>query len=422
MSTESISIAGCFKGKTHDEWITSFNNEPKLHIPFESEKYSISYNIETWNKTPIKCSITVDKITPSCDDNTTKQSVPEHSVPEHSVPECSVLYAKCGCDRNFTPSNNLVNTNVNDVQTQTQTHAQTREQLLLDEKWSALEKMCIDSPQIFINMLRFIDKRALNHSKLTSEGPKTLFGVAVMNENLELVKHMLSCDLFEGQMLNKFHRGTNLFMHACSTNVDIAFQMLYSDKISPPIINDFILCYPYIHPIAQLFSSIRTSSKHSDKTEYIKRAIDADKFLKGCSEDEKLHVGKYFLSPRASRDIIYACLNTNKFTSELVEELRYGTKTIIEKYCIHGDDELLKMLLDSNKVTEEWACSVYPKLDISSYNGSIRKILNSHEKFANSIDFQCDKLEFANNNLRWECSNVKKHIDQLTARLNSNQI
>lgn len=258
-----------------------------------------------------------------------------------------------------------------------------------DKKWYVLRKLCTENPQKFMKLLPCFDTSILNHIAYHWESSDTLFGVGVKSENSELVECMLSSGLFTDETLN-FQSG-DLFIKACMTNIDIAFQMLFSDKFPPLAINKFMNNY---HPFELLVMNKNTTSKYPDRFENLKLAMGSDKFLKDCSEQLKISVMCRFMRPSSCHKIVSISLNCEIMTRDIIEKMRfYGDKTIIEEYCKYADANLLKMLLDSEKVSKEWARSVCSNLDINNYNTNIQQILKSHEKLTDSNKKTCDGLE-----------------------------
>lgn len=258
-----------------------------------------------------------------------------------------------------------------------------------DEKWFMLRKLCIENPQTFMKLLPCFDPLILNHINHNWEYSNTLFDVGVKSGNSELVECMLSSGLFTDDTLN--FQGGYSFIKACMTNIDIAFQILFSDKFSPLVINK---CVDNYHPFELLVMNKNTTSKYPDCFENLKLAMGSDKFLKDCTEQLKISVMCRFMRPSSCHKIVSISLNCEKMTRDIIEKIRFsGNKTIIEEYCKHGDAELLKILLDSEKVSKEWVCSVCSNLVIGDYNADIQQVLKSHEKLEDPNKKTCDELE-----------------------------
>lgn len=245
------------------------------------------------------------------------------------------------------------------------------------ETWNELERLCINEPHTFMNQLPNIGYHLLNYEKRTERGTINLFGIAIREKNYDLVKSMLSCDLISSRTLNQQTDGFNPFTLACMTSVEIAFLMLNSNKILSSTINDL----KSFHPFKCLISANNTNPEYSNKIENFKLAMSSDKFLKECSHTEMCIAFHGLLMGVGCPQAIDITMSNDKLTSEMIEQFKFNGKTIFELYCCK-DGKALKILLDSDKVSMDFATSACRNLNIDLYNSRIQNILKSHEKTA----------------------------------------
>lgn len=166
----------------------------------------------------------------------------------------------------------------------------------------------------------------------------------------------------------------NPFTYACMLSVEIALLMLNSDKILPSTINDVTS----FHPFKYLVSSNNTNLGYLGKISIFKLAMSSNKFLEGCTETEIFTTFHGFLMGVKAHEFIQVVMNHEKLTSAMIEQFRFKNKTIMEYYCV-GRGESLKILLESNKLTVEFALHCLGKIDIGSLNAFSRTILENYK-------------------------------------------
>lgn len=248
----------------------------------------------------------------------------------------------------------------------------------LENSWNELKQLCINNPDTFIEQMSSYDTRILNYSKRSIVGNSiNLFGVAIREKNYALVKCMLESDLFTVQTLNNKLDDRNVFDYACSTSVEIAFLMLNSNKILPSTIN---VHTGWAHPFKSLIIG-NCPTPYFDNIRNFEIAMGSNKFLEGCNESQAIEAFHGFLVCVGSPEIIRITLNSDKLTSDIIEKIRFGSKTIIEEYCCARNREKpLKMLLDSDKVSREFVENCLSNLVIGSFGQNIQHVLITHEK------------------------------------------
>lgn len=154
--------------------------------------------------------------------------------------------------------------------------------------------------------------------------------------------------------------------------------MLNSDKILPSTIND--LHSQLAHPFKNLINSNNSTQEYNNYIKNFEVALNSNKLLEGCYEPQVITTFHGFLACVGCPEIIRITLNNDKLISDIIEKIRFGSKTIIEEYCKYKRVEPLKILLDSDKVTREFVEECLSNLNIGSYAQNIQEVLMSHEK------------------------------------------
>lgn len=172
----------------------------------------------------------------------------------------------------------------------------------------------------------------------------------------------------------------NLFSYACKTNVDIAFLLLESDHVLPSTIND--IQYTSTHPFEYLYLNNDLSLTTQQRVENFERALSSNKFLGGCTNEKISQVFKSFMANAGQAGLISVSLKQEQLTREMIESWSFNTYTIIEWYChsLTANAKTLQILLDSEKITKEYAEKCCSDINIRLCDKQIQHVLNTHEK------------------------------------------
>lgn len=159
---------------------------------------------------------------------------------------------------------NNIKHNIDNEQTQQteQTNDHTNPLVQIDNNWRELEQLCINHPATFIDQLPNFNVQVLNYIKKSGTKRMTLFGVGLCTKNYDLVKSMLESDMFTVSTLNQPVYGINPFAYVCSTDVEIAFLMLNSEKILSSTIN--AVHGLFFHPIKEILCVKSSKVQYSD--------------------------------------------------------------------------------------------------------------------------------------------------------------
>lgn len=263
-----------------------------------------------------------------------------------------------------------------------QTHPITRNfshRNYTNDKWEKLERLCINDPELFIDLTPCFDVQILTYTKFSGTDSINLFGVAVREKNRALVNHIMSSNQFSEQMLNEQIVDRNPFVYACSTDVEIAFLMLNSYKIKSSLINDV----NNLHPFNILIKTECLLPKYSNNVKNLELAMSSERFLKGCSKAQMIKAFYSLLLNVESPRIIRVILDHDVLTSEMIEKMRFCHGSIVEEYCLSECPETLRVLLDSDKITRNFISSIFHKLTYDLYSEPIQNVLDTHVKFTN---------------------------------------
>lgn len=226
--------------------------------------------------------------------------------------------------------------------------------------------------------------------RLTIGGDSYGFADAIRSGNYDHVEHILSSEWYDVQEINylicesspeKYNIDSNLFAHACKNNAKIAFLLLDSDKVLPSSIND--IRYTNHHPFINLYYNNDMTLTRKDRIGYFERAIQSDKFLKDCTEKDISQIFHSFLACAGRPDLTRVALKHEKLTRAMIESWKFnGMRTVIEWHseCLTATGESLQVLLDSDKITQEYAFKSCSQIMIPLCYADVRQVLNTHEK------------------------------------------
>lgn len=290
----------------------------------------------------------------------------------------------------------------------------------LDDAWRILDRLCAKDYKTFINVAPCCDPKILNHVIAFSPSSKfTLFGTAIREKNIELVEYMLTCGLFTEQTLNhSVFNNCNIFSYACLLNEQIGILLLNSDKILPLTINTSLFRNLFSHT-----THGGHGGSHMERTDLIDHLFRSEKFLNTCSHLEIICIFCIFMKSVDCPKLIEKSLEHDKLTSDIIENIyvdNIHTNTsisLLEHYCKTNSHVILKMFLDSNKVSTQYVFSLRSKLNISSYTNEIKNVLKSHVKFSNIYDDAQYNLMVQQNSLEAEIASLEKMLADLKSTL-----
>lgn len=292
----------------------------------------------------------------------------------------------------------------------------------LDNAWRILDRLCTKDHKTFINIAPCCDPKILNHVISFSPMSKfTLFGTAIREKNIELVEYMLTCGLFTEQTLcHHVFNNCNIFSYACLADERIGIMLLNSDKISSSTISTSMFSHPFSHTTHGACGGC-----FAERVNLIECVFKSKKFLCDdvCTLDNILRIFRSFMKSINCPKLIEKSLTHEKLTSDIVENItvNYGCSqvSLFEYYCKSNCPVILKMFLDSDKVTTQHLFLLRARvgLDINSYSEEIKNVLKSHVKFSNIYDETQYDLMVQQNNLEAELKTLEKMLADLKASL-----
>lgn len=259
----------------------------------------------------------------------------------------------------------------------------------LDDQWRLLDRECSKNEQLFIARTPFYNPIVLNHVINYSRMFQfTLFGTAIRNKSNTLAKHILTNDVFTVQMLNHHvFNNCNIFTYACLIDTKIALQLLNSDKILPLTINTAMCPHPFY---CMSFGDYHGYGE--ERVGLIESVLSSGKFLQGCEVAEITRIFQGFMKSTHCLELIKRSLTHDKLTSEIIENIYVNDVPLLVYYCLSGCSDVLKIFLDSDKVTVEYVFKCRSKLVMSSLSEKVQNVLKTHAKFSHVYDDTSYKL------------------------------